>query len=121
MKEEHDSAKADAQHAHVIVNCISGQFELVRCSEVVGVLEFKRAGKHFDLVRTYVSPEHRGQGYARTWSSTAWTEASLHLTSNGWTIARFPFCCGEDGGLAARAVNPLQAPGRRPFASVWPS
>jgi predicted GNAT family acetyltransferase len=65
MKEEHDSAKADAQHAHVIVNCISGQFELVRCSEVVGVLEFKRAGKHFDLVRTYVSPEHRGQGYAR--------------------------------------------------------
>ena len=81
MKEEHDSAKADAQHAHVIVNCISGQFELVRCSEVVGVLEFKRAGKHFDLVRTYVSPPSRAT-LERSQHHVATLAGSPHQTSS---------------------------------------
>lgn len=49
----------------VVLNCISRQFELVRCSEVVAVVGFARDGSHFELVNLYVLPAHRGSGAAR--------------------------------------------------------
>lgn len=49
----------------VVLNCISGQFELVRSSEVVAVVGFTREGSHFDLRNLYVLPAHRGRGAAR--------------------------------------------------------
>ncbi len=48
----------------VLINSISSQFEAIGRGEAIGILAYARAGRHFDLRRTFVLPAKRGRGVA---------------------------------------------------------